>query len=148
MSSAFNPVVIGYRTSIDPADFPAPWIINQRAADTLFNADVPIRYWKAVADVATEMTRPEKDAVDAAALASRRDGTTAGLDATESLERALTLSLLDEVNAQAAILKSILDAIDAATTLVDLKASVLAITDPPQRTIAQIKTTLRTKLGT
>lgn len=148
MASAFNPVTNDYRNSVNTPDFPAPWIINQVEADALFAAGLPSKYRKVVANIATEMTQAEKDAVDAALLSTQRDQTAAELDIIESFARALTQIVMDEFNNHSTKMKEMLDAVDAATSLADLKTRFGLITDPPQRTLAQLKTALRNKLGT
>ena len=47
-----------------------------------------------------------------------------------------------------ALYRPVLDAVDAATTLADLKTRYAAITDYPQRTIQQMQNAVRGKLGT
>lgn len=61
--------------------------------------------------------------------------------------QALMLVLLDELNLHALKINSILDAVDGATTLAQLKAAVLLITDYPQRTRQQLVTALTNKVN-
>lgn len=148
MSSAFNPNTVEYRQSVNTPDFPAPWIINQPEADALAATNVPRGYWKSVGGIATEMTAPEKAAVDAANLQSGRDAASARMDNVEDIIRALALTTLDQLNAGSAKTNAILDAIDAATSLADLKAGIGAIANLPIGTSAQMRDAIRAKLGT
>lgn len=59
------------------------------------------------------------------------------------LLRGALLALVDELNLHALKINSILDAVDAATSLADLKARIGAIADYPQRTLAQAKASIR-----
>jgi hypothetical protein len=52
--------------------------------------------------------------------------------------RALCLTAMDEFNAHALKINAILDAVDAATSLADLKSRVALISDYPQRTKTQL----------
>ncbi len=94
------------------------------------------------------MDQAQRDAVDAAILNASRDNTAAVLAEPELYPRGYALVALDELNAHALKVNSILDAVDAATTLADLKTRVAAISDYPQRTIQQMQTAVRNKLGT
>lgn len=60
--------------------------------------------------------------------------------------RAMAAMLLDELNAHATKIKAILDAVDGSTTLANLKSAVALIADPPQRTINQVVTVLKSKI--
>jgi hypothetical protein len=135
--------------SRDQTELPdQPWenfyIINP---DLSAVAGVPNRYWKITGDSITEMSQAEKDAVDNAALQASRDALANQIDQVEDVLRASLLSILDEFNAHADKINAILDSADAATSLADFKTRMAAVTDYPQRTIAQLKTTIRNKLG-
>lgn len=67
-------------------------------------------------------------------------------DADAKLARAIAAVLADELNLHALKINAILDAVDAATSLADLKTRIAAIPDYPQRTLAQIKTAIQNKL--
>lgn len=150
MSSAFNPTTspVQYRPSVNSPDFPAPWVLNQPEADALYAANVPVRYWKSVGGIATEMDAGEKAIIDTNSVNASRDATAARMDDIEDVVRALALATLDELNTHALKTNEILDAVDAATSLADLKTRIAAVTDYPQRTGAQLKTSVRNKLGT
>jgi hypothetical protein len=62
--------------------------------------------------------------------------------------RAVLLVIIDELNLHALKINSILDAVDAATSLADLKTRIGAITDYPQRTAAQAKQAVKDKIDT
>lgn len=63
------------------------------------------------------------------------------------LIRAVVLLVLDEFNSHALKINAILDAVDAATSLADLKTRVAAIVDYPPRTAAQLKTAIQNKIN-
>lgn len=109
---------------------------------------IPQRYRQWNGSAVVEMTQPEKDAVDAALLAAAREALATRLDTVEDELRAFALTVLDELNLHAERITAILDAIDAAGNLGDVKTAVAVIPDVPQRTIAQLRTSVRNKLGT
>jgi hypothetical protein len=108
---------------------------------------IPGQYRKWTGSAVVEMTQGEKDTVDAAALSAQRDSTAAQLEQVEDVMRAFALTVLDEFNGHADKLNAILDAADNAVSLADFKARMGLIDDYPQRTVAQLKTSLRNKLG-
>lgn len=128
MADVIHRTTLRFLPSVNEPDYPEPtWKWNP---DMTAVAGVPQIYWKAPADWdvvnagPVEMTQPEKDAVDAAILTAARDGTAGALDFAEGFERAFALVVLDEINT--------------------LRAEhALAA-----RTITQLKTALRNKLGT
>lgn len=69
MASVINRNTLEFRPTAHTPDFVGDpdWVINPDMSGV---AGVPQRYWKMVGDVPTEMTQPEKDAVDAAALSA------------------------------------------------------------------------------
>lgn len=69
------------------------------------------------------------------------------LDATEGIERALVGVFADELNTHAATFNGVLNAFDAAASLQDVRTSVAAIADIPERTMDDFKTGVRSKLG-
>jgi hypothetical protein len=68
-----------------------------------------------------------------------------GVSSSEVL-RGTFLVLVDELNNHALKINSILDAVDAATSLADLKTRIVAIADYPQRTPAQAKQAIKDKI--
>jgi hypothetical protein len=87
-------------------------------------------------------------AVLAAKLAARRDAIADDMEQLESYTRAFALVVLDELNLHAARTTAILNAIDTGSNLAAVKTNIAGIADVPQRTIAQLKTAVRNKLGT
>lgn len=151
MSSAYNGTVapVQYFPSVNTPDFPTPpWAINQAQADALYAANVPLKYWKDVAGIATEMDAGEKAIIETNLRDSRRDEQTAAFDNLEDLIRAVALTLLDQHNTERTTVNALLTAIDNAANLADLKTAVAAIADLPTATPAQLKTAVRAKFGT
>ena len=62
------------------------------------------------------------------------------------LLRAIAATLLDELNGHADKINAILSAVDAASSLADLKTRIGLIADYPQRTLAQAKTSILNKI--
>jgi len=83
----------------------------------------PSKYWTITGDIIALKSQAERDAVDAADLSTQRDNATNQLDPIEDILRAFALVVLDEIN----ILRT-------QHSLAD-------------RTIAQLKTAVRSKLG-
>jgi len=106
-------------------------------------------YWVVdpVNPVVTEMLQGEKDTVDANLVIAARDAITAQIDDVEDLVRAVVLAVLDELNLHASTTTAILDAIDNGSNLAQVKSDVAAIADLQQRTLAQTRNAIRTKLG-
>jgi len=100
----------------------ATWILQP---DLSAVAGIPSKYWNIVGDVVSEMSGAEKSAVDQTLLDERRDNAVSGsIDSIESVVRALALATLDEINV-----------LRAQHSLAD-------------RTMSQLKTSIRNKLGT
>lgn len=59
------------------------------------------------------------------------------------LDRGLVAALLDELNNHAAKINAMIDAVNAATSLADLKTRFSTITDYPVRTMAQAITSIK-----
>jgi len=113
-----------FLTSTSPASLTEPEVNYIKDPDLSAIAGFPSRYWTITGDVVSLMSKAERDAVDAAALTARRDSTADQLDFIEEVLRAFALTVLDEIN---------------------VLRSQHAL---PARTIAQLKTTVRGKLGT
>ena len=132
-----------YLTSVHTPAYPTvAWLHNP---DTSAVSGVDPKYWKVVGDAVLEMTPAEKAAVDAASQTSTDDTTMTEFDARDAIA-ALALTVLDEFNLHAARVNELLDAIDAATSLGDIKTAVAAMADLPTRTVPQLKTAIRTRL--
>ncbi len=128
MADVIHRTTLEFRRSVNEPDFPEPtW---KHSPDMSAVAGIAPQYWKAPPDWDAanagplEMSQAEKDVVDAAALNASRDSTAAELDELEGALRAFALTVLDEINT----LRS---------------EHALA-----PRTIAQLKTAMRNKLGT
>lgn len=63
------------------------------------------------------------------------------------VERGTLLVAIDELNLHALKINAILDAVDAATSLADLKSRIASIPDYPQRTPAQAKQAVKNKIS-
>lgn len=151
MADVINRTTLEFRPSANTPDFPEPtWKHNP---DMSAVAGVPRQYWKAPADWdavgagPVEMSAGEKAAVDAASLTASRDAATAQIDQLENVLRAVLLVLRDELNLHADKINAILTAIDNGANLAAVKVNILAIADYPQRTVAQLRTAIRGKLG-
>ncbi len=146
MSNFLNRATKVYLLSVNDPDYPlSDWIKNP---DLSAVAGFASKYWIITGDAVSLMNQSQRDAVDAAELSAKRDGAVAPIDAVEDILRAFALTLLDELNLHAARVTAILDAVDASTSLATLKSAVALINDVPQRTIGQLKTAMRGKLGT
>jgi hypothetical protein len=88
--------------------------------------------------------------VDAARLTRQRNAAKDALASNEqqsnALIRAVVLLMLDEFNAHSAKTNAILDAIDGATSLANLKTAVSAIANLPIRTNQQLRIAIENKL--
>ena len=132
--------------SVNTPDYPyADWIPDP---DLTAVNGYPSKYWIITGDIVTLMDQTQRDAVDASILSTNRDTTSARFDAVEDIFRGYGLVAIDEFNLHASTVTAILNAVDAATSLADLKNRVATINDLPQRTIQQVKNAVRNKLGT
>lgn len=107
----------------------------------------PSKYWIITGNVVTLMTPAERTVVDLAERRLQRDIVTAELDGMENLIRAFMLIVLDEFNSHSIKINAILDAIDGANNLTQIKSGIVAIRDLPARTTAQLRLAIRNKLG-
>lgn len=145
MADVVNRTTKEYRQSVNTPEFPtATWIHNpDLSAVTGFAS----KYWIITGDAITLMDVAARAVVDAVELEAARDATSNELDALESSFRALALVTLAESNKHANKINAILDAIDGAASLADVKTAIAAIADIPTRTTADVKTALRATLG-
>ena len=148
MANVIHRTTLEFRASANEAYHPEPeW---KHSPDMSQVAGVEPRFWKW--DAANErpipMTAPEQAAATATALASSRDSAVARLTQTEDVQRAFMLMVLSEFNAHTAKTNAILSAIDAASSLANLKTAIAALPDLPVRTEQQLRTAIRTNLGT
>ena len=121
MATVLNRTTKQLIASANTPDYPiAQWIIEP---DLSAVSGFSSKYWTITGDSVTLMSTSQRDTVDAADLSAARDAQAAQLDAIESEVRAFALVVLDEIN-----------------TL----RTALSL---PTRTIAQLKTAVRNKLG-
>jgi hypothetical protein len=145
MADVLNRTTKLYIQSANTPDHPVEqWIHNP---DMSAVAGQPSKYWVITGDTVTLMSQAERDAVDVAELNDARNGTSERMNNVEDIIRALALVTLDDLNLHAARIVAILDAIDNNSTLATIKAAIDAIPDIPQRTGAQLKQAVRSKLG-
>lgn len=146
MANVLNRTTKQYITSANTVEYPVQdWIIEPDLSAVIGFAS---KYWTISGDVVSLMSQAERDAVDAAELAAARDAIANRLDGVEDIARAAILIIMDEFNLHSARLNAVLDAIDAGASLAAIKTSVAAINNIPTRTVEQLKTALRNKLGT
>jgi len=155
-ANVLNRITKEFRASVNTPDFPtASWIINP---DMSAVAGFASKYWVISGDLVLLMSQAERDAVDAkeaadaaaAAIVARdaaRDAAAEQLNQVEDIMRAFALVLLDELNSHKDKINAILTAIDAATSLAEVKTNIGAIADYPTRTVDQLRAALRAKLG-
>lgn len=120
------------------------WI---HAPDVSLVAGFDTKYWIVTGDSVTLITPLDRSAIDAAELEAQRDSIVDDMDRLESYTRAFALAVLDEFNNVSDTLNAILNAADNANNLGDFKSAMVAIADRPQRTVAQLKTAVRNKIG-
>ena len=146
MATVLNRTTKQLILSANTPDYPiGEWIIEPNLSAVTGFAS---KYWIITGDVVTLMTQGQRDTVDAAELAAARDAVADQIDQLEGYVRGSLLAILDEFNLHATRLVALLNAIDNNATLATIKTAVLAINDIPQRTVEQMKTAIRGKLGT
>lgn len=149
MADVINTTELETRSSVNEGLPPynvAPWVVITRTQYDLWSA-IPQRYRKWVVDHVEEMTQPEKDAIDLAEMQAARDLIVQQIDHVEDVLRAVVLMVVDELNRHADTTNALLDAIDAAGSLASLKGTVAGIQNLPTRTVAQVRSAIRNKLG-
>lgn len=145
MANVLNRTTKEFLRSVHEPIYPIEdWIINpELSAVEGFDS----KYWIITGDAVSLMDQAARDAVDAAGLEARRDSVANQLANVEDVLRAFMLIVLDEFNAHAAKVNSMLSAMDASTSLADMKARIGQITDYPDRTDEQLRTAIRNRLG-
>ena len=146
MATVLNRTTKRLIESANTPDYPpADWIHNpDLSAVTGFSSI----YWIITGDVVSLMSQAERDAVDAAVVEASRDETVNRVDNIEDVLRASLLMILDELNLHADQLNQITGTVDGAANMGQFQANMQAVVDYPQRTIQQMKTVIRNKLGT
>ncbi len=131
--------------SVASADLPEAQANYIEEPDLSAVAGQPVKYWIVTGDTISLADQATRDAIDAAELSAQRDALAGEIDTVETYTRAFALVVLDEFNAVATKINEILDAIDSANNLSQVKSNISAITDRPIRTAAQLKTAVRNK---
>lgn len=122
MASVLHRTTRQYIPSANTPDYSViDWIINP---DLSAVVGFETKYWIITGDIVTLMDAAARDAVDAAELEASRDATVAELDQIEALLRAFAGVLKDEIN---------------------ILRAQHAFAD---RTLLQLRTAIRNKLGT
>lgn len=156
MSNVLNRTTKEYLLSVNTPEYPVEdFIINPNVDAVTISVDPktgvrelwPTKYWIITGDAVTLMDQAARDAVDAAELSAKRDVVANKLDQLEAIDRALALANLAEFNSMAGTINAILNAADKATSLADFQTRMRAIPARPDRTIANLKTVVRNKLG-
>jgi len=114
-----------YLRSIAFADLPEASTNYIENPDLSAITGQPNKYWIITGDVVTLMDQAALDAIDAVEVETQRDNVVAQLDHQEDLLRAFASIMVDELNILRAEQKPVL----------------------PPRTLAQLKTAMRNKLG-
>lgn len=146
MASLLNTSTLEILRSADETKLSAPWLVIPEQNAALWQS-IPPQYRKLAGDTIEAMTQAEKDAVDAAHRQAARDAVVAQFDRQEDISRAVALLLLDVSNRQANRFNALLNAIDAATTLANLKSAVASIQDLPIATERQLIDALKARYG-
>jgi hypothetical protein len=145
MANVLNRTTKQFLTSANTPEYPVEqWIHNPDMSEVV---GYPSKYWVITGDVVTLMSKAERDAVDANELDANRDATATRMDNVEDIIRALALTTMDDLNLHSERMNAILDAIDQNSTLATIKSAIADIPNIPQRTGAQLKTSVRSKLG-
>lgn len=148
MASWLHRTTKQFLQSVSPNSLPEPTTNYIQEPDLSVVTGFPSKYWILTGNVISLMSQVQRDVVDAAERQASRDIAAQELDGLENLLRAFMLTVLDEFNRHSLKTNAILDAIDNANNLSQLKSTVAAINDFPQRTIAQLRSIIRNKLGT
>src|SRR3990167_2027169 len=132
MSTVLHRTTKQYLTSVNTPEYLViDWIVNPDMSAVIGQ---PEKYWKIAGDIVSLMTAGEQATVDAAELTARRDAIAAELDRVEDVLRALTLTILDEINMHASRTTAILNAADGAGSYGAFRTAIAAIPDVPTRT--------------
>lgn len=145
MANVLHRVTKQFLRSVHDPDYPEQdWIHNPDLSAVVgFDA----KYWIITNDTVALMDQAARDAVDAVELEAKRDTEAAQLANLEGVLRAFMLIVLDEFNAHTNKENSMRDAMDASTSLADMKTRIGAIVDYPIRTEEQLRTAIRNRMG-
>lgn len=117
--------------------------VNGTSGEAIYNGASPEQIAAAESAIATFDW--SQGAHDAWKLTKARATSKDEYDAHRIFKAMATL-MLNELNSHAATVASLLDAIDAASSLANLKTAVASIQNPPQRTIQQLVTALKNNI--
>lgn len=121
MANVLNRTTKQYLESVNTPDFnPVDWIINPDLSQV---TGFPSKYWSISGDTVSLLSQAERDALDLSELEVSRDQIVDQLDDLEDILRAFAQVVMDEIN----ILRQ-------QHTL-------------PDRTLEQLKTAIRNKMG-
>jgi len=96
MSSVLNRITKEFRRSANTPDYPiGDWIINP---DMSAVRGKPSKYWVISGDSVSLMSRAARDLIDADEESGRIDETADRMEKAKSFDRALILTLIDEIN--------------------------------------------------
>ena len=130
--------------SVNTADYPTEdWIVNP---DMSAVAGFSGKYWVITGDMVSLMTPAERDAVDVADLSGSRDDIAAQLDQAQDVMVEFFKLVVTELNRKTNKINAILLAAETATSLGTFQSEMNSINDEPIRTMAQLKTALRSAL--
>ncbi len=110
-------------------------------------AGQPTKWWTGTT-VVTLISQGAQDAMTAQELSDSRDDVADRVDEVEDIIRQVVVLVVDEINDHSLKINAILDAIDGANNLADVKTAIALITDLNPITVAQAKTKIRNGLGT
>ena len=123
MGNYLHRITKQYFKSTSPNDLQEPLANYISQPDMSAVVGIPSKYWIIIGDVVSEMGQSEKDAVDAVALAIRRDNIVSEIDNMENIMRQVLKLIVSEIN------------------ILRIKHGL------PDRTLAQLKTQIRNGLG-
>lgn len=146
--------VLEYLLSVNTPDYVSrPDVVINPDVSSLLN--VPIKYWKHVTGNIVEMTPAEKLALDSEEMTSFtwsiREGGKTLLDSKIGeaiLLRALADIIKDELNLVREWFESFKAQVALASSLADLKTRVAGLPAMPDRTLAQLRTAIKTRIDT
>ena len=110
-------------------------------------AGEPAKYWIISGDAVTLADQAARDAIDAQEDSDALDALAGQIENNRDIIRAVALLLLDSHNAGANRINAILAAINGASNLAQLKASIAAINDLPTDNPAGLRDRIRAKLS-
>lgn len=145
MANVLNRTTKQFLRSVHDPDYPVQdWIHNP---DLSAVVGFDSKYWIITGDAVTLMDQAARGSVDAAELVARRDAEAEQLDNLEGIIRAFFQVVVEEFNRHADKENEILVAGRTATSLADFKTKMTQIENYPTRTLDQLRTAIRNKIG-